>query len=72
MVTSTRWGKAGVRLTDQEAEHRNRAAVATRNRRASARAANNRVAYRLWRAGELKPYLITLRSLREGDPHERA
>ncbi len=54
-----RWGKAGVRLTDSEREHRARAAVAARNRRKLARDADNLIAYRLWRAGELQPYLIT-------------
>jgi hypothetical protein len=54
-----RWGKAGVRLTDEQAAHCARTAVATRNRREVARTADNAVAYRLWRAGEVKPYLIT-------------
>lgn len=54
-----RWGKAGIRLTDREAERRARAATAARNRRQQSRDADNRVAYRLWRAGELQPYLIT-------------
>jgi hypothetical protein len=54
-----RWGKAGVRLTEGQMEQRGRAAVATRNRRKLARDADDRIAYRLWRAGELQPYLIT-------------
>lgn len=54
-----RWGKAGQRLTDQEIEARSRAAVARRNRRNITRTEDDRIAYRLWRAGELKPYLIT-------------
>lgn len=54
-----RWGKAGVRLTDQEAAHRARTAVANRNRRAIADDDHLRIAYRLWRAGEVKPYMIT-------------
>lgn len=55
----SRWGKAGVRLTEQEAAHRGRTAVATRNRQAITDASNLRIAYRLWRAGEVKPYMIT-------------
>lgn len=55
----TRWGKAGVRLTDKEAEQRGRRATASRSLRQHARAADDRIAYRLWRAGELRPYLIT-------------
>jgi len=54
-----RWGKAGVRLTDREAERRARAAVAARNRSQQHRDTDNRIAYRLWRAGELQPHLIT-------------
>lgn len=55
----TGWGKAGVRLTDQQREQRGRTATAGRNRRKMQRSADNRIAYRLWRAGELQPYLIT-------------
>jgi hypothetical protein len=54
-----RWGKAGVRLTEEEAAHRGRTAVAERNRKAIARTADDRIAYRLWRAGQLQPNLIT-------------
>lgn len=56
---SGRWGKAGVRLTDQEAAQSARNAVANRNRRAIRQDAELRIAYRLWRAGEVKPYMIT-------------
>jgi hypothetical protein len=55
----TRWGKAGVRLTDKEAEQRGRRATAERNRNKIRQDADDRIAYRLWRAGELQPYLIT-------------
>jgi hypothetical protein len=58
-MTVIKWGKAGVRLTEKEVEQRGRAATASRNRRKAQRAADDRVAYRLWRAGELQPYLIT-------------
>jgi len=58
-VTS-RWGKAGQRLTDDEIAHRNRLAVQHRNQQKIQREASDRIAYRLWAAGELKPYLITL------------
>lgn len=55
-----KWGKAGVRLTEQEIAQRGRAATARRNRRAITEKADDRIAYKLWRAGELQPYLITL------------
>lgn len=55
----TRWGKAGVRLADKEVEQHGRTATANRNRSRMRRAANDRIAYKLWRAGELQPYLIT-------------
>jgi hypothetical protein len=55
-----RWGKAGVRLTEQEVAHRDRQAVGRRNLANLRRQEHDRAAYRLWRAGELKPYLITL------------
>lgn len=61
MTGRNRWGKAGIRLTEQQVEDRGRKAVAERNRSRMQRAADNRVTYRLWRAGELKPYLITLK-----------
>lgn len=54
-----RWGKAGVQLTAAEAEQRGRAAAASRNRSKIRRNNDDRIAYRLWRAGELQPYLIT-------------
>lgn len=57
---AARWGKAGVRLTADEAQTRGRAAAAARNRSRTVRAADNRIAYRLWLAGELKPHLITM------------
>lgn len=55
-----RWGKAGIRLTDKEAEQRGRTAAANRNRSKLRQDADNRIAYKLWRAGELQPHLITL------------
>jgi|SRR5579859_4491868 len=54
-----RWGKAGQRLTEQETAARTREAVARRNQAAVRRRADNAIAYRLWRAGELCPHLIT-------------
>jgi hypothetical protein len=54
-----KWGKPGVRLTEQEIAQRGRAATARRNRRAITEKANDRIAYKLWRAGEVKPYMIT-------------
>lgn len=56
----TRWGKAGTRLTEQEMNSRGHAATTRRNQRQIARQADDRIAYRLWRAGELKPHVITL------------
>lgn len=58
-MTVTKWGKAGVRLTEKEIEQRGRAATVSRNRHKTERVADDRIAYRLWRAGELQPYLIT-------------
>lgn len=54
-----RWGKAGQRLDPGEADRRRREAVARRNRNELSRAADDAVAYRLWRAGEVRPYVIT-------------
>lgn len=54
-----RWGRAGTRLTDAEIADRTRTARARRNQSELARAADNRIAYQLWRAGELKPHKIT-------------
>lgn len=53
------WGKAGRRLTEQEIAARTRAAAQRRGRAKLARAADDGVAYKLWRAGELRPYRIT-------------
>ncbi len=55
----TRWGKAGVRLTEQQMTSRGHAATTRRNKRKLERLADDRIAYRLWRSGELKPHLIT-------------
>lgn len=55
-----RWGKAGHRLTEQEVAVRAHAAASRRNRRQTRREADDAVAYRLWRAGELRPYRITI------------
>jgi hypothetical protein len=54
-----KWGKPGVRLTEQEIAQHGRTATARRNRRTSKDAENLRIAYQLWRAGEVKPYMIT-------------
>jgi hypothetical protein len=54
-----RWGKAGQRLTDSQVRERDASAAATRAHVRARRKADDAVAYRLWRAGELKPYLIT-------------
>lgn len=56
---STRWGKAGVRLTSDEIESRNRAARSRRNQDLAERRRNLEVAYRLWRHGEMQPCRIT-------------
>jgi hypothetical protein len=55
-----RWGRAGVRLTPDEADARRRAALARRNRARLSREADDAIAYRLWRAGRVIPYRITL------------
>jgi len=54
------WGKAGQRLTEDELLHRRRQATARRNQSRTVRHASDRIAYRLWRAGQLQPYLITM------------
>jgi hypothetical protein len=54
-----KWGKAGERIDEQEARTRQSAAVARRNQDNAARAANDEIAHKLWRAGLLKPYIIT-------------
>lgn len=53
------WGKAGQRLSEQEVEVRARAATARRNQATARREADDAIAYRLWQAGELRPYRIT-------------
>lgn len=54
-----RWGRAGQRLTEHEVAVRDHAALTRRNQREARRRADDAVAYRLWRAGELRPYLVT-------------
>jgi hypothetical protein len=54
-----RWGKAGQRLSEQEIAARAAAAVTRRNQARARREADDAVAYRLWQAGELRPYRIT-------------
>lgn len=58
---TTRWGKAGQRLTEQEIAERNRAIVAERNRRKAGDEAREARDYKLWAAGLLKPWRITLK-----------
>lgn len=55
-----RWGRAGQRLTDEEVVARGRAATARRNKDRIVREADDAAAYKLWRAGMVKPYLITM------------
>lgn len=55
-TTRRRWGKAGQRLTEEEIQARKRSAAPLRARRA----ADEQAAYRLWRAGELRPHRITV------------
>jgi hypothetical protein len=57
---SWRWGKAGQRLDEREAAARAREAAQRRGRAKLAREADDAVAYKLWRAGELRPYRITI------------
>jgi hypothetical protein len=63
----TRWGKAGERLTPDDAEKRDRARAATRNQDAAAKARRLEEAHRDWKAGKVVPARITtaldLRSL---------
>lgn len=55
-----RWGKAGVRLTAQEAAARDRAAVARREQGTAARDEQNRQARIKWAAGMVVPHRITM------------
>lgn len=59
MSTGRRWGKAGQRLDDRERDQRARDAVRRRNQALLARGQDDAIAYRLWRAGEVRPYVIT-------------
>ncbi len=54
------WGKAGQRLTEQEKRARLQEAGRVRHLNRSRLDADNRVAYKLWSAGMLKPYRITI------------
>lgn len=55
-----RWGKAGVRLTKQEARQHDAARAAKANQHRTLSRADAAAAYRLWRAGMLRPYKITI------------
>jgi hypothetical protein len=55
-----RWGKAGVRLTEDQARQRDLAVLARRATDKAAHETSERISYQLWRAGELKPWLITM------------
>jgi hypothetical protein len=57
---SWRWGKAGQRLDEREIATRSREAAQRRGKAQLARDADNAIAYKLWRAGELRPYRITM------------
>lgn len=54
-----RWGKAGQRLTEQEIAARTREAAQRHGKAQLARKNADAIAYKLWRAGELRPYRIT-------------
>lgn len=56
----TVWGKAGQRLTDEEAAARRRKYVAARNNAEASRVAAEQEGRRLWRAGRLIPWRITV------------
>lgn len=47
-----RWGKAGVRLTQEE--------IAASNIRAMRHRQDEEVAFKLWRSGQVRPYRITM------------
>jgi len=55
-----RWGKAGQRLDEREISRRSREAAQRRGKAKLAREADDAVAYKLWRAGELRPDRITM------------
>lgn len=54
------WGKAGQRLTERDIAVRTREAAQRAGKAKLTRAADDAVAYKLWRAGELRPCRITL------------
>lgn len=54
------WGKAGQRLTEQEIATRTREAAQRHGKAQLARKSADAIAYKLWRAGELRPDRITL------------
>lgn len=55
-----KWGKAGQRLDEREAAAKAREVVRDRNQARLARETDDAIAYKLWRAGELRPYRITM------------
>lgn len=54
-----RWGKAGQRLDERQIAIRTREAAQRRGRAKLTRDADDAIAYKLWRAGELRPYRLT-------------
>lgn len=56
---TTRWGKAGVRLTPAEAAHRDRLAVVRNAEREEQRAEDDRIAFEKWQCGLVVPHAIT-------------
>lgn len=59
-MTGRRWGRAGERLDPAERDRRYRQVRADANRGRAARAADDREAYRRWRAGQVCPNRITM------------
>ena len=59
-MSETVWGKAGQRLTPAEVEQRRRAYLKARNNAEASRLAAEREGRRLWRAGRLIPWRITM------------
>lgn len=58
-MTRNHWGKAGVRLTPEQVAARRRHRAASANRAELRQAADDQVAYQLWRHGLVVPARIT-------------
>ena len=59
MSETRRWGKAGVRLSDEEARRRSLRVAAQRQSENARTARDLDTAYQLWRAGEFRPHIAT-------------